>query len=75
MNLNLFQKFRTNSRSCNEKYMMVPVGDFNSKCTNWYKHDKTNFKGKAIENISSQCELYQVINEPTHFFRKLFILY
>ena len=44
----------------NTPYMMVLLGDFNAKCTNWYKHDKTNFEGIAIENISS------VINEPTH---------
>ena len=50
----------------NTPYMMVLLGDFNAKCTNWYKHDKTNFEGIAIENISSQCGLYQVINEPTH---------
>ena len=61
-----FKKFRTNSRSCNENYMMVPLADFNAKCTSWYKHDKINFEGIAIENISSQCEWYQVINEPTH---------
>ena len=46
--------------------MMVLLGDFNTKCTNWYKHDNTNFEGIAIENISSQCGLYKVINEPTH---------
>ena len=45
---------------------MVLLGDFNAKCTNWYKHDKTNFEGIVLENISSQCGLYQVINEPTH---------
>ena len=45
---------------------MVLLGHFNAKCTNWYKYDKTNFEGIAIENISSQCGLYQVINEPTH---------
>ena len=50
----------------NTPYMMVLLGDFNAKCTNWYKHDKTNFEGIATENISSQCGLYQVINEPTH---------
>ena len=50
----------------NTPYMMVLLSDFNAKCTNWYKHDKTNFEGIAIENISSQCGLYQVINEPTH---------
>ena len=31
---------------------MVPLGDFNAKCTNWYKHDKKNFEGIAIENIT-----------------------
>ena len=46
--------------------MMVLLGDFNVKCTNWYKYDKTNFEGIAIENISSQCGLYQVISKPTH---------
>ena len=45
---------------------MVLLGHFNAKCTNWYKYNKTNFVGIAIENISSQCGLYQVINEPTH---------
>ena len=43
----------------NTPYIMVLLGD-------WYKHDKTNIEGIAIENISSQCGLYQVINEPTH---------
>ena len=27
----------------NTPYMMVLLGDLNAKCTNWYKHDKTNF--------------------------------
>ena len=49
----------------NTPYTMV-LGDFNAKCSNWYRHDKTNFEGMAIDNISSQCGLYQVINEPTH---------
>ena len=48
----------------NTPYMMVFLGDFNAKCTNWYKHVKTNFEGIATENISSQCALYQVINKP-----------
>ena len=50
----------------NTPYMMFLVGHFNAKCTNWYKHDKTNFEGIAIENISLQSGLYQVMNEPTH---------
>ena len=35
----------------NTPYMMVLLGDVNADCTNWYKHDKTNFEGIAIENI------------------------
>ena len=50
----------------NTPYMTVLLGDFNAKCSNWYKHEKRNFEGIAIEHISSQCGLYQVINEPTH---------
>ena len=42
----------------NTPYMMVLLSDFNAKSTNWYKHDKTDFEGIAIENISSQCGLY-----------------
>ena len=42
----------------NTPYMMVLLGDFNAKCTNLYKHDKADFEGIAIENISSQCGLY-----------------
>ena len=41
----------------NTPCVMVLLGDYNAKCTNWYKHDKTNFEGIAIENISSQCGL------------------
>ena len=50
----------------NTLYIVVLLIEFNAKWTNWYKHDKTNFEGIATENISSQCGLYQVINEPTH---------
>ena len=50
----------------NTPYMMVLIGDFDAKCTNLYKHDKTNFEGIAKENIPWQCAFYQVINQPTH---------
>ena len=50
----------------NTPYITVLPSDFNAKCTNWYQDDKTNFQEIAIENISSQCGLYQVINKRTH---------
>ena len=42
------------------------IGDFNAKSCIWYSHDKTNFEGRTIESITSQFELHQLINEPTH---------
>ena len=36
----------------NTPYMMVLLGDFNAKWTIWYKHDKKNFEGIAVQNIS-----------------------
>ena len=32
----------------NTPYIMVLLGHFNAKCTNWYKHDETNFEGIAM---------------------------
>ena len=52
----------------NTPYMMVLLGDFNAKCTNWYKHDKTNFEGRAIENISTQCGLHTRLQTSLHTF-------
>ena len=45
---------------------MLLLGDLNAKCSNWYKHDKANFEGIAVENISLQSGFYKVINESTN---------
>ena len=47
-------------------FLTTIIGDFNAKSCNWYSHDKTNFEGSAIESITSQFGLHQLINEPTH---------
>ena len=47
-------------------FLVVLLGDFNAKSSNWCKNDITTTEGKAIENISSQFGLHQMINEPTH---------
>ena len=44
----------------------MAIGDFNAKSNNWFCHDKTNFEGDAIENLTSQFGLQQVIKESTH---------
>ena len=44
----------------------MAIRDFNAKSSYWFCHDKTNFEGDAIENLTSQFGLHQVIKEPTH---------
>ena len=38
-------------------YLIVILGDFNSKSSNWYKHDKTTYDGSKIEATTSQFRL------------------
>ena len=47
-------------------YLIVILGDFNAKSSNWYKHDKTTYEGSKIEAITSPFGLKQLIPEPTH---------
>ena len=53
----------------NNPFLVVLLGDFNAKSSNWCKNDITTTEGKAIENISSQFGLHQMINEPTHILK------
>ena len=67
-----FESFKENlelnleSAVQNNPFLVVILGDFNAKSSNWCKNDRTTSEGKVIENISSQFALHQVINEPTH---------
>ena len=49
-----------------DPFLVVAMGDFNAKSSNWFCQDKTNFEGDAIENLTSHFGLHQVIKEPTH---------
>ena len=50
----------------NNPFLVVLLGDFNAKSSNWCKNDITTNEGKILENISSQFALHQVINGPAH---------
>ena len=68
----LFESFKENpelnleSVVQNNPFLVVLIGDFNAKSSNRCKNDITTTEAKAIENISSQFGLHQMINEPTH---------
>ena len=49
-----------------ELFLTVVLGDFNTKSSNWYKHDKTISDGSKIDVLTSQFGLEQLIKEPTH---------
>ena len=50
----------------NNAFLVVLLGRFNMKSSNWCKNHITTIEDKAIENISEEIGLHQVINEPTH---------
>ena len=54
-------------------YVLVVLGDFNVKSSNWYKHDKTTYDVSKIIAITSQFGLQQLIKEPIHFYRFIFM--
>ena len=39
-------------------FLVVAIGDFNVKSSNWYCQDKTSFEGDAIENFTFQFRLH-----------------
>ena len=51
----------------NNPYLLVIVGDFSAKLRHWYSQAANTFEGISVENVASQFELHQIINEPTHF--------
>ena len=51
-------------------FLFVAFGDFNTKSEFWYCNNNTISHGKALENITSQRGLRQVIKETTHILPK-----
>ena len=54
-------------------YVLVVHSDFNIKSSNCYKDNKTTYEGSKIDAITSHFDLQQLIKEPTHFNRFIFM--
>ena len=50
----------------NNPFLILLIGDLNAKSKNWCCPDKSSHEGNAIENVTAQFGLQQIINEPTH---------
>ena len=59
-------KLNLESKVQNNPFLVVLLMDFNSKSSNWFENDTTASEGKAIEKVSPQFGLHEVINEPTN---------
>ena len=51
-------------------FLIVAIGNFNVKSSNWNTGDTTTFEGSKIEAITSKFGLQQLVNEPTHVLGK-----
>ena len=52
--------------SSTKPFLIVAIGDFNAKSSNWYTGDITTLESSKIEAITSQFGLQQIIKEWTH---------
>ena len=70
----VFEKFSDNFELNLDKianknqYLIVILGEFNAKSSNWYEHDMTRYKGSKINAITSQFGLKQLIQGPKVFY-------
>ena len=44
----------------------IVTGDFNARCTNWWKDDITNSADREIASLTSSAAYTQNIDKPTH---------
>ena len=44
----------------------IITGDFNARCSRWWKSDLTNVKGEEIDTLTSSAGYSQIIDKPTH---------
>ena len=70
-----FSDFLTNFETLYESikkekpYAMFWTGDANGHTQAWYPEGDTNIVGTKLDEMFSNLDLHQIVNEPTHFFR------
>ena len=56
----------------NDKFHIcsVATGDFNTRCSRWWRNDITNFAGKGTDFLKSSAGYKQIIDKPTDIINK-----
>ena len=47
-------------------FLVVAIGDFNAGSSSWCIIDKSNYEETKIDCLTTEYDLRQLINEPTH---------
>ena len=47
-------------------FLLVVLGDFNAKLSQWHDKDGSTSEGISVESVTLQFGLHQIINEPRH---------
>ena len=50
----------------NNPFLIVLIGDLNTKSKSWYYHEKSSHEGTAIEYVTAQFGLQQIVKTPAH---------
>ena len=65
--MSLQKNFEVNSERLfrNNHFLVLAVGDCNTRSKHWFCHNKSALEGNTVKNITQQYGLHQVIKEPT----------
>ena len=44
----------------------IVTGDFNARCSRWWKNDITNLQGQELDSLALSAGYNQIIDKPTH---------
>ena len=44
----------------------IVTGDFNARCSRWWKNDMTNLQGQELDSLTLSAGYNQIIDKPTH---------
>ena len=44
----------------------IVTGDFNARCSRWWKNDITNYQGQELDLLTLSAGCNQIIDKPTH---------
>ena len=65
---NFCLKFDLLLNKINDEFPLCSVitGNFNARCSRWWKNDITNLTGEEIDTLTSSAGYAQIIDKPTH---------